>query len=111
MIITIAYLPSTFAMYTTMLAFAASFKESSKKRTSYVIFFYALGGLLGWPFSAVLVFPFVFEDILLPSIKKGNKIINEKFKIDNALLKIKDIIVYGILSTCAILVSINFYSK
>ncbi|ORX50703.1 hypothetical protein BCR36DRAFT_412200 [Piromyces finnis] len=99
----VAYLPSTFAMYTTMLAFAASFQESSKKRTSYVIFFYALGGLLGWPFSAVLVFPFVFEDIFLPSIKKGNKIINEKFKISNSLLKIKDVFVYGILSICVIL--------
>ncbi|OUM65604.1 glycosyltransferase family 22 protein [Piromyces sp. E2] len=74
-----------------------------KKRTFYVIFFYALGGLLGWPFSAVLVFPFVFEDILLPSIKKGNKIINKKFRINDTILKIKDIIVSGILSICIIL--------
>jgi len=99
----VAYLPSTFAMYTTMLAFASSLQESSKKRTFYVIFLYALGGLLGWPFSAALVLPFVFEDILIPSIKTKGKIITDKFNITNSLLKVKDTIVSGILSICVIL--------
>eukprot|EP00833_Pecoramyces_ruminatium_P008399 jgi/Orpsp1_1/1182431/evm.model.c7180000081241.1 len=90
-------------MYTTMLAFAISLKESSKKRTFFVIFFYALGGLMGWPFSAVLVFPFVFEDIFIPSVKNGKKIINQKFNIKYSLAKVKDVLISGILSICIIL--------
>ncbi|KAG4090051.1 hypothetical protein H8356DRAFT_1714793 [Neocallimastix lanati (nom. inval.)] len=99
----IAFLPSTFAMYTTMLAFAISLRESSKKRTFFVIFFYALGGLMGWPFSAVLVLPFVFEDVLVPSLKNGKKILNQKFNINDSLIKVKDVLVSGILSICVIL--------
>jgi len=115
-IASVAYLPSTFAMYTTMIAFAMSFQESSKKRTFFVIFFYALGGLFGWPFSAALVFPFIFEDVLLPSIKKGNKIIASKFNISNSLSKVKDIIISGFLSILIILgpmiiIDYVFYKK
>jgi len=115
-IASVAYLPSTFAMYTTMLAFAISFQESSKKRTFFVIFYYALGGLLGWPFSAVLVFPFIFEDLLLPSIKKGNRIITSKFNINYSLSKVKHIIISGLLSILIILgpmmiIDYIFYKK
>jgi len=99
----IAFLPSSFAMYTTMLAFAMSLRESSKKRTFLVIFFYALGGLMGWPFSAVLVFPFIFEDILIPSIKNGKFIKNQRFNIGYSLTKIKDVLISGILCICIIL--------
>ena len=87
-----------------MLAFAISLRESSKKRTFFVIFFYALGGLMGWPFSAVLVLPFVFEDVLVPSLKNGKKILNQKFNINDSLIKVKDVLVSGILSICVILV-------
>jgi len=59
---------------------------------------------MGWPFSAVLVLPFVFEDVLVPSLKNGKKILNQKFNINDSLIKVKDVLVSGILSICVILV-------
>ncbi|KAG0238527.1 mannosyltransferase [Actinomortierella wolfii] len=65
-----ALLPSTFAMYTTMLFFSQVLQqptERSGKRTFWAIFWVGLGALLGWPFSAVVGIPFVIEDLLIHS--------------------------------------------
>lgn len=55
-----AFLPSSFAMYTTMLG-SAAFLE---RRTPQAVVWFALGGLLGWPFSLAMCVPFVAEDLL-----------------------------------------------
>ncbi|KAF9972115.1 mannosyltransferase [Actinomortierella ambigua] len=65
-----ALLPSTFAMYTTMLFFSQVLQqptERSGKRTFWAIFWVGLGALLGWPFSGVVGIPFVLEDLLVHS--------------------------------------------
>jgi alpha-1,2-mannosyltransferase len=61
----VAYLPSTFAMYTTMLGIATFMDWQGGIKTARGIFYIALGSLLGWPFAAALVFPFVAEEIVL----------------------------------------------
>lgn len=61
----IAYLPSSFAMYTTMLGFSAFMDWTGGVRTAQGIFWFAVGALLGWPFAGALVLPFVFEELFL----------------------------------------------
>jgi alpha-1,2-mannosyltransferase len=61
----IAYLPSSFAMYTTMLGFSAFMNWAGGMRTAQGVFWFAVGSLLGWPFAGALVLPFVFEELFL----------------------------------------------
>ncbi|WWD21173.1 hypothetical protein CI109_105657 [Kwoniella shandongensis] len=66
----VAFLPSSFAMYTTMLASSFWFQPVTSTprgvaRTYKATFFYALGAILGWPFSAALAIPFVIEHLFL----------------------------------------------
>ena len=60
-----AYLPSSFAMYTTMLGFSAFMDWTGGIRTAQGIFWFAVGSLLGWPFAGALVLPFICEEVLL----------------------------------------------
>ncbi|KIR99848.1 alpha-1,2-mannosyltransferase [Cryptococcus deuterogattii 2001/935-1] len=66
----VAFLPSSFAMYTTMLASSYWFQPATTTpqgttRTYRATFFYALGAIVGWPFSAALGIPFIFEQLFL----------------------------------------------
>jgi alpha-1,2-mannosyltransferase len=64
----IAYLPSSFAMYTTMLGFSAFMDWEGGIKTARGIFYFALGSLLGWPFAGALILPFIVEEVLLAII-------------------------------------------
>ncbi|KAF9421314.1 mannosyltransferase [Podila epigama] len=71
-----AFLPSTFAMYTTMLFFSQMLqppRQHSGKRTFWAIFWVGLGGLLGWPFSAAVGLPFALEELLIHSRNQSKK--------------------------------------
>lgn len=57
-----AYLPSSFAMYMAMLGAAAFMNWRGGLKTSRGIFWYAVGGVVGWPFAAALCAPFVLEE-------------------------------------------------
>ncbi|KAF1832426.1 hypothetical protein BDW02DRAFT_554848 [Decorospora gaudefroyi] len=60
-----AYLPSSFAMYTTMLGFASFMDWSGGfMRTTQGITWIAVGSALGWPFAGALVLPWVAEDMI-----------------------------------------------
>ncbi|KAF1916410.1 Alg9-like mannosyltransferase family-domain-containing protein [Ampelomyces quisqualis] len=63
-----AYLPSTFAMYTTMLGFSAFMDWTKGIKTAQGIFWFGLGTTLGWPFAGALVLPFVAEEVILASV-------------------------------------------
>lgn len=63
-----AYLPSSFAMYTTMNGMAAFMNWRGGLRTAQGIFWFGAGALVGWPFSGALIGPFICEEILLASI-------------------------------------------
>ncbi|KAF8846076.1 glycosyltransferase family 22 protein [Paxillus ammoniavirescens] len=65
---TAAFLPSSFAMYTTTLAFAFSLEPPSTKssaRTLWVTLLFATGAIVGWPFALALSLPFVFEELFV----------------------------------------------
>ncbi|TPX49177.1 hypothetical protein SeMB42_g02701 [Synchytrium endobioticum] len=60
-----AYLPSTFAMYCTSMAFSHQLRPPSRSRTEWVVWWTGLGSLLGWPFAAAAAIPFVVEDTFM----------------------------------------------
>ncbi|CAH1756269.1 10413_t:CDS:10 [Entrophospora sp. SA101] len=63
-----AYLPSTFVMYTTMIAYSYALKpvtSSSGRRIYHSIFWIGLGSLLAWPFGAAIGIIPAIEEILL----------------------------------------------
>lgn len=66
--VTIAFLPSSFAMYMTMFAFSFALDRPSvrnSRRTLLATVSFAVGGLVGWPFTLALALPFVFEELFL----------------------------------------------
>jgi alpha-1,2-mannosyltransferase len=63
-----ALLPSSFAMYTTMLALSHAFILPSNKdsqRTLAAVMYFTLGAVLGWPFALAIAIPFVFEELFV----------------------------------------------
>lgn len=65
-----AFLPSSFAMYANMIAFAYALEPSSNKnwrRTLFATLAFATGAIVGWPFSAAVAIPFIFEEMFLYS--------------------------------------------
>ncbi|CAI2175939.1 18085_t:CDS:10 [Funneliformis geosporum] len=72
----IAYLPSTFAMYTTMIAFFYALKPvstTSGGRIYRTIFWVGLGSLLAWPFSAAVGIPAAIEELVLRTAALKNR--------------------------------------
>jgi alpha-1,2-mannosyltransferase len=58
-----AYLPSSFAMYMAMVGASAFMNWRGGLKTSWGMFWFALGGVLGWPFAIALCAPFVAEEV------------------------------------------------
>ena len=65
-----AYLPSSFSMYTTMLGTVYFMDWRGGSKIHVGIMWFGIGAIIGWPFSAVLVTPFIVEEIVLASITK-----------------------------------------
>ncbi|GJN76666.1 mannosyltransferase [Purpureocillium lilacinum] len=59
-----AFLPSSFAMYMCMLGAAAFMNWRGGLKTSQGIFWFAMGGILGWPFAAALCAPYILEEVV-----------------------------------------------
>ncbi|RYO73820.1 hypothetical protein DL763_011137 [Monosporascus cannonballus] len=57
-----AYLPSSFAMYMSILGAAAFMDWRGGLKTSWGIWWFAVGAILGWPFAAALCAPFMVEE-------------------------------------------------
>lgn len=72
----VAFLPSSFAMYTTMLGIAAFMNWRGGLKTAHGIFLFALGGILGWPFSVALATPFLFEELIFASLSSKDALID-----------------------------------
>ncbi|CAB5362776.1 unnamed protein product [Rhizophagus irregularis] len=91
-----AYLPSTFAMYTTMIAFFYALNPvstTSGRRIYLTIFWVGLGSLLAWPFSAAAGIPAAIEELVLRTAALRNR-----------FERIKRLIIGFIVSTCMILI-------
>lgn len=70
-----AFLPSSFAMYTTMLGMAAFMNWRGGLKTAQGMFWFSLGGILGWPFAIALSAPFLFEEIMFASLSSKDALI------------------------------------
>ncbi|KII93600.1 glycosyltransferase family 22 protein [Plicaturopsis crispa FD-325 SS-3] len=63
-----AFLPSSFAMYASTLAFSYAFEPPSARngyRTLISTVLFAAGAVVGWPFALALAIPFVLEELLV----------------------------------------------
>lgn len=58
----VAYLPSSFAMYTVMMGTATFLESVDGEGTAEGIFWFAIGSLLGWPFAGALLIPFLLAE-------------------------------------------------
>ena len=63
-----AYLPSSFAMYMSFLGAAAFMNWRGGLKTSWGIWWFAVGGVLGWPFASALCAPFMLEEAIFASM-------------------------------------------
>lgn len=65
---TLAFLPSSFAMYAVTLACSYAFVPSNQadsKRTLAATLLFATGAIVGWPFALAVAIPFVLEELFL----------------------------------------------
>ena len=60
----VAYLPSSFSMYTTMMGFAAFLDAQGEPGTAYGIIWFGIGAIAGWPFSAALILPLLIDELV-----------------------------------------------
>ena len=59
----VAYLPSSFAMYTAMMGAAAFMCLRDGLKTTEGIVWFGIGATVGWPFSAALILPFIPDEL------------------------------------------------
>lgn len=64
----VAFLPSSFSMYTTMLGMAAFMDWRGGLKTSVGMMWFGIGAIVGWPFSGALIVPLLAEDLALSSL-------------------------------------------
>jgi len=70
-----AFLPSSFAMYLAMLGAAAFMNWRGGLKTSQGIWWFAVGGIVGWPFAAALCLPFAAEEFIFASMSDKDRFI------------------------------------
>lgn len=63
----VAYLPSSFAMYTTMMGMAA-FMDTGGLKTNIGIMWFGIGATVGWPFAAALIMPFLLQEFVFAKL-------------------------------------------
>jgi alpha-1,2-mannosyltransferase len=68
----VAFLPSTFAMYTSSLGLTSFMDWQGGSKTASGIMWFGIGALLGWPFAGALIVPFVLEDWLITVVGHGD---------------------------------------
>ncbi|KDN70769.1 putative Alg9-like mannosyltransferase [Colletotrichum sublineola] len=70
-----AYLPSSFAMYMAMLGASSFMNWRGGLKTAQGIFWFALGGVVGWPFAVALCAPFLIEEALFAVLSDKDRFI------------------------------------
>ncbi|CZT10349.1 related to mannosyltransferase [Rhynchosporium graminicola] len=100
-----SFLPSSFAMYTTMLGMAQFMNWRGGLKTAQGIFCFALGGILGWPFAMALSAPFLFEEVVFASLSSKDAFI------ETILRFIRGIVAGLLLLTFEFVVSGFFYKS
>lgn len=63
-------------MYCTMLGMSSFMNWKGGLKTAWGIFWFALGGILGWPFAMALSLPFLVEEVILASLSSKDAFID-----------------------------------
>lgn len=63
-----ALLPSSFAMYTSMLGLSAFLDSRRGLQTARGIMWLGIGAVVGWPFAGALAIPFILEELVFAVI-------------------------------------------
>ena len=59
----VAFLPSSFSMYTAMMGIAAFLEVQQGPNTRQGIKWFGMGAVVGWPFSAALIVPLMLDEL------------------------------------------------
>lgn len=81
-----SFLPSSFAMFTAMLGMAAFMNWRGGLKTTQAITWFAIGGIIGWPFAMALSAPFLFEEILFASMSSKEAFIDAIMRLFRGLV-------------------------
>ncbi len=81
-----AYLPSSFAMYMVMVGTAAFMNWRGGLRTSQAMFWFAVGGVLGWPFASALCAPFLAEEGILAMLSDKDRFIEAIIRVTRGVV-------------------------
>ncbi len=81
-----AFLPSSFAMYAVMLGAAAFMNWRGGLKTQRALFWFAVAGVLGWPFAAALCAPFLVEEAVLAVSGGGEGIFQGVLRVARGLV-------------------------
>jgi alpha-1,2-mannosyltransferase len=65
-----ALLPSSFAMYASMLGLTAFMDWRGGLKTARGIMWFGIGALVGWPFAGALAAPFLLEEMIIAIISR-----------------------------------------
>lgn len=66
----VALLPSSFAMYTSMLGLTSFMDWYGGSKIATGIMWFGIGGIVGWPFSSALILPFILEELILAALAR-----------------------------------------
>ncbi|KAK1775222.1 Alg9-like mannosyltransferase family-domain-containing protein [Copromyces sp. CBS 386.78] len=100
-----AFLPSSFAMYMAMLGAAAFINWRGGLKTSRAMFFFAVGGVIGWPFAAALCAPFLMEEVVFALVGDKDRFFEAAHRV------IRGVVAAGLLVFGDMLVNTFFYRK
>ena len=81
-----AFLPSSFAMYTSLLGAAAFMNWRGGLKTERGIWWFAVGGILGWPFAAALCFPFLAEEAIFALMSTREQLFETLLRVSRGVL-------------------------
>lgn len=83
----IAYLPSSFAMYFVTLGAAAFMDWRGGLRTAQGIWCFGIGACIGWPFAAAMAVPFLLEELLMALVSDAEAVKNLSWRIADGVLR------------------------
>ncbi|KAI1330903.1 Alg9-like mannosyltransferase [Xylariaceae sp. FL0255] len=81
-----AFLPSSFAMYTSFLGAAAFMNWRGGIKTSWGIWWFAVGGILGWPFASALSFPFMAEEAIFAFVSDRERLFESALRVARGVI-------------------------
>lgn len=91
-----AFLPSSFAMYMVTLGAAAFMNWRGGLRTSLGMFWFAMAGILGWPFASALCAPYLLEEGILALFSDGKALWDAFVRVGRGVVSALVLLVSGL---------------